>query len=78
MYNYIKNKINNYYMSHTATIETQQNVDADMSAQMLWNLLQAYDEPIKLLLARFGCEMVNRYFPYDYAEWLIDKKRDNK
>ena len=52
-------------MAHTLTnFELEPD---NTPVEMLWNLLEFYEQPIKLLLYKYGLEMVKKYFYYDYC-----------
>ncbi len=56
-------------MAHTLTTDFELIPD-NTPVEMLWNLLEFYDEPIKLLLYKYGVDMVKKYFNLDYYHYI--------
>tara|TARA_R110000851_G_scaffold328621_1_gene499634 strand:- start:21 stop:218 length:198 start_codon:yes stop_codon:yes gene_type:complete len=60
-------------MAHT--IAEFEIINTEITAvNLLWNLLEFYDEPIKLLLYKYGVDVVKKYFYYDYFIYINEFK----
>ena len=62
-------------MAHTLTTDFELIPD-NTPVEMLWNLLEFYDEPIKLLLYKYGVDMVKKYFNLDYYYYISQNISD--
>jgi hypothetical protein len=58
-------------MAHTLSTDFELIPD-NTPVQLLWNLLEFYDEPIKLLLYKYGTDIVKKYFYYDYYYYISE------
>lgn len=60
-------------MAHT--IAEFEIINTEITAvNLLWNLLEFYDSPIKLLLYKYGVDVVKKYFYYDYFIYINEFK----
>jgi hypothetical protein len=56
-------------MAHTiANFELIQ--DNSVAVEMIWSVLEFYTEPIKILLYKYGKELVKKYFRYEYFLYM--------
>ena len=62
-------------MAHTLTTDFELIPD-NTPVEMLWNLLEFYDDPIKLLLYKYGVDMVKKYFNLDYYYYISQNISD--
>ena len=66
-------------MAHTLTdfeLIDRSTLEDNTPITMLWSLLEFYDEPIKLLLYKYGVDMVKKYFYYDYFIFINNSKKN--
>jgi hypothetical protein len=62
-------------MAHTLSTDFELIPD-NTPVELLWNLLEFYDEPIKLLLYKYGVDMVKKYFYYDYFIYINNSTKN--
>jgi len=55
-------------MAHT--IANFELIQDNTAVEMLWELISFYEEPIKLLLYKYGEYLVKKHFRYDYYIYL--------